>query len=480
MRAVIRFGLRLFPPRLRLLNRERLERPGPAILLVTHPRSLPAALLLVSALDRRIHCLLPSRELRGVFRKLAAWALGMQAVDLNSEEQNHWLNPCLNVLANQEAIALFAEHAPESGDPRAPVADFAARLSMEAILRDPEDTHPTIYPIHCFLHTGRRYDAPLMSVDSPIASQDFLPKVAEDLAAASQQLADAVQNSIGANTFGLPAAELERFHQELEDLSREHLRKQWSRHPNWKQRPEDLDLSTFARKWIARQNRMDPAQLVELRESVTAYRGARRRWSMGKLMVETSGPWQASGPRVAAAWLETTLGLPVAVYGLINHLPALIVLRASGLLQPLLPKGPQSRMVVAYLYCSEFLHGPDLPGSLLVGQGGCGLLHFDPARFRRLSMALSLAGPAPDPRAGLEGFAPTPLGACHTREREYPRKVQPRTRAVSAICRRAGRGPGRPCPMRATRNGRSLTSHRRTTPHTRGRRYFPPGRADLH
>lgn len=333
MRAVIRFGLRLFPPRLRLLNRERLERPGPAILIVTHPRSLPAALLLVSALDRQIHCLLPSRELRGVFRKVAAWALGMQAVDLNSEEQNPWLNPCLKVLANQEAIALFAEQAPESSVPRAPVADFAARLSMEAILRDPEHTRPTIYPVHCFLHTGRRDDAPLMSVDSSIASQDFLPKVAEDLAAASQQLADAVQHSIGANTFGLPEAELERFHQELEDLSREHLRQQWSRHPNWKQRPEDLDLSTFARKWIAQQNRMDPAQLVELRESVTAYRGARRRWSMGKLMVETSGPWQASGPRVAAAWIETTLGLPVAVYGLINHLPALIVLRASGLLR---------------------------------------------------------------------------------------------------------------------------------------------------
>ncbi len=333
MRAVIRFGLRLFSPRLRLLNRERLERPGPAILLVTHPRSLPAALLLISALDHQIHCLLPARELQGVFRKLAARALGMQALDFNSEEPDRWLNPCLNVLADREAIAFFAEQDPQNGAHLVPVADFAARLSMEAILRDPEDTHPTIYPIHCFLHTGRRYDAPLMCVDNPIASRDFLPKVAEDLAAASRHLADAVQNAIGFNTFGLPEAELERFHQELEDMSREHLRQEWSGRPNWKLQPEDFDLSTFARKWIAGQNRKDPARLVELRESVTAYREARRRWSMGKLMVETSGPWQASGPRVAAAWLETTLGLPVAVYGLINHLPALIVLRASGLLR---------------------------------------------------------------------------------------------------------------------------------------------------
>lgn len=333
MRAVIRLGLRLFSPRLRLLNRERLERPGPSILIVTHPRSLPAALLLVSALDRQIRCLLPSGELRGVFRKVAAWALGMQAVDLNSEEQNHWLNPCLNVLANQEVIALFAEQAAESGVPRAPVADFAARLSMEAILRDPEHTRPTIYPVHCFLHTGRRNAAPLLCADRPIASRDFLPKVAEDLAAASQQLAEAVQNSIGANIFGLPEVELGRFHQEIESLSREHLRELWSDRPNWKQRPEDLDLSTFARKWIADQNRKDPARLVGLRESVMAYRGTRRRFSMGKLIVETSGAWQASRPWVAAAWVETVVGFPIAVYGLINHFPALAALRASGMLR---------------------------------------------------------------------------------------------------------------------------------------------------
>lgn len=330
-RAVIRFGLRLFSPGLRLLNRERLERPGAAILVITHPRSLPAALLLISALDRQIHCLLPAGELRGIFRKLAAWALGMQAVDLNSEEHQRWLNPCLNVLEDQEAIALFAGLAPQDRASRAPVADFAARLSMKAILRGPEHMHPTIYPVHCFLRTGLHNAAPLMCADSPIASQDFLPRVAEDLAPASQHLADSVQNSIGANTFGLPEAELERFHQEMEGLSREHLREQWSRRPNWKQRPEELELSTFARKWIADQNRTDPARLVELRETVTAYRGASRRCSMGKLMIETSGPWQASRPRVAAAWLETVVGLPIAVYGLINHLPALIALRAGGL-----------------------------------------------------------------------------------------------------------------------------------------------------
>ncbi|HKT11628.1 MAG TPA: hypothetical protein VJW77_07365 [Terriglobia bacterium] len=331
VRAAIRIGLRIVSPGLRLLNRERLERPGPAIIVITHPRSLHAALILISSLDRQVHCLLPTAELQGIFAKLAARILGMLAVDLGPEEQQRWLNPCLNALANQEAIALFAGHAPGKGASCAAVSDFAARLSMEAILKGPEHTYPAIYPVHCFLRTGRRKGAPLMCADTPLASRDFLPRVAEDLAAASHHLAEAVQSSIGANIFGLPDPELERFGEEMEGLSREYLREQWSQRPNWKQRPEDFELSTFARKWMADQNRTDPAQLVELRESVRAYREARRRFSLGGLMVETSGAWQASRPWVAAAWIETAAGFPVAVYGLTNHLPALIALRAGGL-----------------------------------------------------------------------------------------------------------------------------------------------------
>jgi glycerol-3-phosphate O-acyltransferase / dihydroxyacetone phosphate acyltransferase len=332
-RAMIRFGLRLFCPRLRLLNRERLDQPGPAILLITHPRSVTVALLLISALDRQVHCLLPSGELRGLFRKMAAWALGIQAFDFTREEQNSRLYPSMSILAGQGAIALFAERYPRNGAHRAPVADFAARLAVEAILQGQDQLQPTIYPVHWLLGAGRRGTAPLMCVDSPIQAKDFLPKTSEDLTEASQHLVGAIQDAISASIFSLAEPDLEHFSRELEDLSREHLRRQWSQRPNWKQRPEDLELSDFARRWIAEQNRTDPGRLVELRELLDAYREARRRCAMGQLIVETSGPWQASNLRVATSWIETVLGFPVALYGLINHFLALIILSISGLLR---------------------------------------------------------------------------------------------------------------------------------------------------
>ena len=331
MRAVVRAGLWILFPRPRLLNRERLEQTGPALLLVSHPRSFAASLLFVSALDRRVHCLIPSGKIHGFFRKLAARALGVCTLDFTTEQQDDWLAPCMKLLANQEVIALFAGEARLDGAHRPPVADFAARLAVEAILQGQEDLQPTIYPLHWFLGTGRRGPEPLVYVDTPIQATDFLPKVGEDLAEASQQLVEAIGIAMSANIFGLAEQELENFTGELEDLSREDLRLQWARRPNWKQRPEDLELSSIARKWVVEQNRTNPASLVELREALDAYREARRRCSMEEFITEVSGPWQSSGAGVAAAWVETVLGFPLALYGMVNHLPAVIVLLASGL-----------------------------------------------------------------------------------------------------------------------------------------------------
>jgi glycerol-3-phosphate O-acyltransferase / dihydroxyacetone phosphate acyltransferase len=331
MRAVVRFGLRVFFPRLRMLNLERVERPGPAILLMTHPRSVPVALLLITALERPVHCLVPSAEVRGYFRGLAARALGIQAFDCTREEQNSMLNSCLGVLANQGMLVLLSGQNLRDGGGRPLVADFAARLTVEAILQSQGQFQPGIYPVHWFLGTGRRGPEPLMCVDNPIEAKEFLPKVGEDVAKASKHLVAAIRNAIGSNIFGLAEADLEHFNRELEDLSREHLRQLWSRRPGWKQRPEDLEFSSYARKWIAEQNRTDPALLVELRETLASYREAHRQCSLGELLVETSGPWQASHPRVVAAWIETVLGFPVAFYGLVNHLLALVILSFSGL-----------------------------------------------------------------------------------------------------------------------------------------------------
>lgn len=331
VRAILRFGVWLFIPKLRVLHQEKLEQSGPAILLITHPQSLPIALLLIAAFERPVHCLLPVRQLDGIIGKLAGLIPGIRTYDSLSKEQESLLNPCRRVLEKQGIIALFAGKFKQNGGHRAPIADFAARLSLEAIMSGQGATQPAICPIHWFLRTERRGSEPLMYVDGPIEVRPFLPRIGEDVAEAPLRLAEIVQRAIGANVFALTEPEAERFSMELEDLSREDLQEQWAHRPEWKQQVEEFKLSSFVRPWIDEQNRTDPARLVELREAMNNYREVRRRCSMGQLILEAAGSWQTSTLHLAGAWAETLLGFPVALYGAVNHIPAEITLAVSGL-----------------------------------------------------------------------------------------------------------------------------------------------------
>jgi len=342
MRAVIRFGTLLLAPRLRMLKRESLEEAGPAILLNTHPKSFAVAILLIAALDRQVHCLVPSAEFQGVFRRLACWALGIQPFDCTPEEQEALLNPCLNALADQDLIAIFAGENSQSGFRNSPVAEFASKLAVVTVLKGQGRIQAAIFPVHWLFHARIGGPAPLAYVDNPIRANQFLPKVGEDAAEASLRLVEVVQSACSTNVFSLAEAEIEHLARELESLSREYLQAQWSERPDWKQRPEELQLSGFARRWFDQQNRTNPARLIELGESLAAYREAKRRHSLEHLIVETSGEWQSSRVRVAIAWLETVLGFPAALYGLINHLPAGIVLYANKLFKHVPKRDPKA------------------------------------------------------------------------------------------------------------------------------------------
>lgn len=356
-RAIFRLGVWLFLPRLRLLNPEKLEQRGPTILLVAHPSALRTAILLVAAADRQIHCLLPAKQVRSVWGKLAVRMLGVETYDSLAEEENVLLNPYLSILIDQGAIALFSDQVPQSDGQGTPVADFAARLSLETTLPGQGQVQPTLCPIHWFLRSERRGSEPLIYVDGPIQAQRFLPRIGENVDEACQHLAKTVEHAMATNVFALAAQEKQLFSRDLEDLSREFLEEQWSRQPEWKQQPEDMHLSSFVKMWIDDQNRTDPAQLVELRESLNDYAEARRRCLMERLVIEQSGEWQESGLHVAVAWVETVLGFPVALYGLLNHLPAGIVLWVSGLLKKSVRRDPKAEWLLRSFIVLSFYTG---------------------------------------------------------------------------------------------------------------------------
>jgi hypothetical protein len=190
-----------------------------------------------------------------------------------------------------------------------------------------------MFPVHIFLPVGQLHSSELLiHIDVPIAAGEYLLKQ-EDPSEQARGLAAALDEACRQNVFRLHPEDVQQFFSDLEEVLRADLQDTWTAQRNRKQKMDGFELSRLVTEWVDELNCLHPGQLVALRNSLDLYREARRRWSLGQLEVEQSGEWIQTSWRRIAAWTESVLGLPVALFGLVNHLLAWLILERAGLFQ---------------------------------------------------------------------------------------------------------------------------------------------------
>ena len=329
LRALLRIWFGLVFRRVRLLRGEAVPSFGAVMLVVSHPGSLLDALILVAALERPVRCLLKQNLLGGYLRgRLAQW-LGM--IPDEPERETTALQAACEALGRHEAVVVFTEHqAVKFGEmPRAGLT--AARLAMEAEARHSGQLGLLLFPVHLFLPVGRSQSSELLIyVDSPLSPQEYLS--AGEGAISVRRFALELEETLQQNVFRLQPSDLEGFLADLEELLRADLEEEWAARAQWKQKVKGFKLSQFITEWFEQLNSLNPGRLVALRDGLDAYRERRRCWSLRQAEVEAAG-WHASRGLRIWYWFESVAGLPLAVYGLLNHLLVWMILFWAGLLR---------------------------------------------------------------------------------------------------------------------------------------------------
>lgn len=333
-RALVRLWFALFFHKIRLLRAEVLPASGAAMLFISHPASFLDALILVSAFERQLHCLLDRKLVRGPLRGLFAWGLGMIPYEAAGKDWQSTRDACRVVLAKREAVAVFAEpRAAKVGDPPCP-ALTASTIALETEMQHSAQLGLTLFPVYLFLPVGRSPSSELLIyVEAPQYPHEYLARGDGDLPERARAFAKELESTCRRNAFRLEARELRRFLSDLEEVLRADLEEDWASRPNWKQKVEGFELSQFLTEWAEQLNWLNPGRLVGLRELLDRYRESRRRWSLARLEVETAGMWLKSPWHRAWVWVESVVGLPIAGFGLANHLLAGLLLVAAGLLE---------------------------------------------------------------------------------------------------------------------------------------------------
>jgi hypothetical protein len=300
--------------------------------VVSHPESFLDALILVAGFERLVRCIIPAGLIQGLLQPLLARGLGM--ISFFPENRQSTLEMCQALLAEKAALATFAEPGPAPPAGGSGLAPAAASIAAEAERGHAGGLGLMVFPVYLFLPVGHTHTRELLiDIDQPETAQDYISRAGGSAHDQVPVLAQTTERRCQENSFRLQPSDLAEFLGDLEEALRDDFQEESRLHPARKQKVEGFELSGFVIQWAEQMNQLHPGLLVSLRESLEVWREARRLGALHRLEVEGAGNWLKRPVGRGVAWLESVAGFPLASYGLINHLLAIVLLYLTGLLK---------------------------------------------------------------------------------------------------------------------------------------------------
>jgi len=235
------------------------------------------------------------------------------------------LRQAIDLLASGGALVVFADQSAAGQGAPGASASTAAALVWRA-----EAQHlgrcVMVHPVHLFLpESTAQSRETLIYVDSVMVRPEGRPEaLSQD--GDTPAFGAALESRFQENAFQLRPADLEYFFADLEEVMRTGLQEDWASRPDCKQDAEGFVLSRLVTEWAKQTNYLNPVRLVTLRKSLDDYRRLQRQCALRELEVEEADSRLGSGWRRTIVWFETLLGLPIALYGLLNHLVICLVI----------------------------------------------------------------------------------------------------------------------------------------------------------
>jgi hypothetical protein len=328
-RGLVRWWFALTRRKIRLLYAGGITVDGPVVIAVGHPAGFLPALALSTAIKHPAHCLLPKSLVRGPLARFLARHMGIILCEDEKPASEESLQEAVDVLARRETLVAFADQNSARQGGHGTLASTTAlvvgRAEAQSVGR-----RIAVHPAHLFLSeaSGQEREI-LIYVDSvlvrPVRRPEARPQEGEVAAFIA-----ALESRFQENAFQLRPADLEYFLGDLEEVLRTSLQEDWASRPDWKQDTGDFVLSRLVKEWVNQTNYSHPSRLVALRKSLDEYRHLQKECALRELEVEGADSPLGSGWRQTSLWFETLLGLPIALYGLLNHLVIGLVLYLAG------------------------------------------------------------------------------------------------------------------------------------------------------
>jgi 1-acyl-sn-glycerol-3-phosphate acyltransferase len=326
-RTIIRFGLRIFFHEIQVRNKERIPQNDPFIVTSNHPNDKLDALVLGRTVPKRINFLaagflFKNKILGWIMRSTGTIPVYRKHENEDAEERNvDSFTACFDVLKNKGAIGVFPEGLTHLDRQVKKVKTGTARIAIEAEVRNNWQLGLKIVPVGLnYYHPTKIRGKIFINFGRPISVADYKDEYEQDSEKAIHNFTDLIYSKIQEHVIHLDSENLQQLLGDLEHIYKGHLLEQLSEEEPVSEFMLSKKLAEAAQYYYEH----DPGKIAEVWGKLENYKRKLKEMGVGDTMIREyhhRGVMQ----RGLGAFLITIVGVPIALYGWLNSLPAIIL-----------------------------------------------------------------------------------------------------------------------------------------------------------
>jgi 1-acyl-sn-glycerol-3-phosphate acyltransferase len=327
IKVIVGSGLRIFFQEIQVRNLEQIPTKGPFIVTSNHPNDKLDALIIGRSVPRKIHFLAAGflfefKVLNWIFRSTGTIPVYRKHESTDAKDQNiKSFAACFEVLEKKGAIAVFPEGATHLDRQVKQLKTGTSRIAFEAEAKNNWQLGLKIVPVGLnFYHPTKIRGKVFVNFGKPIPVADFRGEYEQDPEKAIHQLTHSISRKIQDHIIHLESESLQQLLGDLEHIYKGHLSEQLS---------QEAPISEFiVSKRIAEAVQYyyenDPVKIAQIWGMIENYKRKLRVMGVGDTIVRE---YQQRGIiiRGLLALFTSVLGMPIALYGWLNSLPAIIL-----------------------------------------------------------------------------------------------------------------------------------------------------------
>lgn len=326
-KLIVRIGLRIFFQEIQVRNREQIPKKGPFLIIANHPNDKLDALIIGRTIPRKINFLAAGflfkfKLLSWIMRSTGTIPIYRKDETANAKERNvKSFEACFEVLEKGGAIGVFPEGLTHLDRQVKKVKTGTARIAFEAEARNNWQLGLKIIPAGLnFYHPTKIRGKIFINFGKPIIVANFQQEYNKDSEKAINRLTELIYKKIQEHIIHLDSENLQQLVGDLEHIYKGYLVKQFSTETP----VSEFMLSQKLAAAVQYYYEHDPAKIAEVWGKIENYKQKLKVMGVGDTMVRE---YRHRGVvmRGLGALLITILGLPIALYGWLNSLPAIIL-----------------------------------------------------------------------------------------------------------------------------------------------------------